>query len=162
MTTDTRRETSPTARRRPGASVPAGLLRGSLLATAGLGAALVALGAVVSGGAAALGALAGVVLAAAVFVVGAVVVIAVTTHAPQASLLVALSTYALQVALMGVVLVSLAESGLLADALDRRWVGAGVIAVTLVWSATQLLLGGRARIPAFDGTDGDRPAAGDA
>lgn len=130
--------------------------RGGPVLLGAAGAALVAglvailAGAVVGGSPAAYGALAGALLVVAVFGFGSGVVHVVAGLVPAASLLVALLTYTLQVVAMAVVLVSLETSGLLDDALDRRWLAGAVIVGTLAWLAAQVVLASRLRIPAYD------------
>ena len=58
---------------------------------------------------------------------------------PAASLLVALLTYTLQLLVLALVLAGLNRSGLLDDALDRRWLAAAVIAGTVAWMVAQIV-----------------------
>jgi ATP synthase protein I len=136
------------------------VLLGAAAATGLLGLAAVALGALTSGSPAALGATIGLVLVVCVFGFGSLVVNAVAAVMPTAALLVALLTYTLQVVAMAVVFVALSRSGLLDDAVDRRWLGGTVIAGTMAWLVGQLLLATRRRIPAYDlpAADSARPA----
>jgi hypothetical protein len=60
--------------------------------------------------------------------------------------------------------VGLDRSGLLDDALDRRWLVAGVIAGTVAWMVAQIFLAARLRLPVYDlpektdaGTPAERP-----
>lgn len=99
-----------------------------------------------SAGAAATGA--GVVLLVLGF--GAFTVDFVAGHLPGASLLVALLTYTLQLVMMLVVLAAVADSGVFAAEVEGRWLGAGAIVVTLVWTLTQVRLTARRRIPLYD------------
>jgi hypothetical protein len=112
---------------------------------------LAVLVAALSGGTpAAYGALTGALLVLTVFSFGSFTVNAVSTLMPAASLLVALLTYTLQVAAMGMALLVLNHSGLLEDALDRRWLAGAVIVGTFGWLVAQIALATRARIPAYD------------
>jgi hypothetical protein len=142
MTTESQQDTT----RRPGVTVLLGTAAVALVA----GGALVLVGALADGAPAAYGALVGVGLALAVLLGGALVVDLVASLLPAASLLVALLTYTLEVVVMALVFVGLSGSGLLDATLSRGWLGAGVIATTLVWLVGQVLLTTRARIPAYD------------
>ena len=102
------------------------------------------------GAAAGLGALAGTALVVAVCAGGALLVNAVAGALPTASLLVALLTYTLQMMLLLVTFVALERSGLLDASLDRTWVGASVIAATLMWLVAHVVLTFRTRIPTYD------------
>ena len=108
------------------------------------------LAAVVSGGDAAVAALVGGFIAAVVLFTGTVLVNLVASLMPAAALLVALLTYVLQVALLALVFVALSGSALVDDKASRTWLGAAVIAATLAWLAAQVVVAGRARIPAYD------------
>lgn len=123
---------------------------GPLSVSALVGAALVAAGAVVSGSAGALGVLIGVVMVAVVFAFGAVVLGVVAMVSPSASLLVALLTYTLQVVLVGLVYVALKSGGALDGPVDARWLSAAVIASTLAWTTTQIVVTTRLRQPVYD------------
>lgn len=141
----------------------AGVLAVAALAAGGAGAVLAVVGGLAAGSAAAAGALVGTLLAVAVFALGSLAVNLVAGVLPEASLLVALLTYTLQIALMWLVLVALSRSELLGEALAQAWLAAGVIAVTLVWLGAQLVLHTRARIPAYDlpePVSNDPPEAG--
>lgn len=128
----------------------ASALLGAGLVVAALGAAAVLLGALVSGSAAAYGALVGTLLVLAVLGLGSMVVSVIAGVMPTAALLVALLTYTLQVVLMGLLLAVLAESGALGAALDAEWLGGTVIAGTVLWLASQIVLTTRLRIPVYD------------
>jgi len=149
MTTESKQDT------RNGGSVLLGAAAVALV----LGGLTVLSGALVGGADAAYGALAGTLLAVGIFAFGSFMVNAVAGAMPAASLLVALLTYTLQVVLMALVFVALGRSGLLDDALDRRWLAGAVILGTIGWLVAQLVLATRARIPAFD-LGGDLPEAG--
>lgn len=123
---------------------------GPLGAVVGLGAVLGAVAAPVAGRPALLGVLVGTVLVAVVFAFGAVVVGAVARVAPATSLLVALLTYTLQVVLVGVFYVVVRAEGLLEGTLDAQWLSGTVIAGTLAWTATQIVLVTRSRQLAYE------------
>lgn len=115
-----------------------------------LGLVLGAVAASVAGSAALLGVVTGTVLVAAVFAFGSVVLGAVTRVAPATSLLVALLTYTLQVVLVGMVYVVLRAEGLLDRTLDARWLSGAVIAGTLAWTTTQVVVVARSRQLAYE------------
>ena len=135
---------------RPGPSV---LARAALVSLA-LGAAAVVAGALAQGSSAAYGAAVGTLVVVGVFGFGSFVVDTVATLMPTAALLVALLTYTLQVVAMGLVFVALSRSGLLDAALDREWLAGTVIAGTLVWVVSQIVVTMRARIPIYDLPEG--------
>lgn len=123
---------------------------GPLSVTSLLGVALVASAAVVGGGSAVVGALTGMVMVAAVFTFGTVALGVVATLAPSASLIVALLTYTLQVVVIGLVYMALTGGGALDGPVDARWLSAAVIACTLAWTTTQIVVTTRLRVPAYD------------
>jgi len=153
MTTESKQDTT------TGGSV----LLGAAVAALALGSLAVLVGALTGGASAAYGALAGTLLVVVVFAFGSFTVNAVAGLMPAASLLVALLTYTLQVVAMAVAFLALNRSGLLDDALDRRWLAGAVIVGTFGWLLTQVLLASRARIPAYDlegAVERDVPRAG--
>jgi hypothetical protein len=128
---------------------------------------LTLVGAVAADSAAAYGALTGGATTLVVFALGSFSVDLVARAMPGLSLLVALLTYTLQVVALAMVFAGLDGSGLLDDTLDRGWLAAGVVAVTLVWLLAQVWLTTRARIPVYDLPSspasshlGERPEAG--
>ncbi|WP_426245185.1 hypothetical protein [Nocardioides sp. LHG3406-4] len=141
MTTESKQVTRP-----QGMSVLLGAAAAGLVVAI----AITVVGGLAAGSTAAYGALTGAALALAVFMVGSFSVDAVARAMPSASLLVAMLTYTLQVVVMALVFVALNRSGLLDETLDRRWLAAGVIAVTVTWLIGQIWLTTRARIPVYD------------
>lgn len=123
---------------------------GPLGVVLGLGTVLGVVAALVAGSPGLLGVVTGTVLVAAVFAFGAVVLGAVALVAPAASLLVALLTYTLQVVLVGVFYVVVRAEGLLDGAIDARWLSAAVIAATLAWTTTQIVVVARSRQLAYE------------
>lgn len=121
-----------------------------LVGTVLTGVAAVALAAAVSDGAAVAGAGVGGLMVVAFFGFGALTVGVVSALAPQASLLVALLTYTLQVALVGLVFYALTSSGATDEALAPEWIGGTVIAGTLVWTIALVVGSVRSRQPAYD------------
>ncbi|HYG93345.1 MAG TPA: hypothetical protein VD859_07110 [Nocardioides sp.] len=107
-------------------------------------------GAAVAGSPAGYGALLGTAVAVVVFAFGSFAVDAVARVMPAASLLFAMLTYTFQVVVMALVFVGVTRSGLLEDTLDRRWLGAAVIAVVVSWCAVQLRAATTARIPLYE------------
>ena len=130
-------------------------ITGSLVVAAALslaaGLVLSGVGAAAGGSAAGLGALLGTVIAVVVFAFGSFAVDVVSRLAPSASLLFAMVTYTFQVVLMALVFVAVNRSGLLEETVDRRWLGAAVIAVVVTWCAVQLRTATTARIPLYEG-----------
>jgi hypothetical protein len=132
--------------RRTGSSV----LAKAAMASVTLGVAAAVTGALVGGASAAYGAAVGIAIVIGVFGFGSFVVNTVAALMPTAALLVAMLTYTLQVVAMGLVFVALSRSGLLADELDRKWLAGTVIAGTLVWVVSQIVVTMRVRIPMYD------------
>ncbi|WP_232679853.1 hypothetical protein [Nocardioides sp. R-C-SC26] len=81
---------------------------------------------------------------------GAMMMSAVATVWPAASLLLALLTYATQIMLLGLIFVALDRSGVAEDGDARAALGAPVIAVSLCWTFTHVLMSMKARIPVYD------------
>lgn len=136
----------PRPRRRASTSV----LAGAALVTLVLGGLATALGSLLAGRSASYGALIGTAVVVGVFGLGSLVVDQVAGALPGASLLVALMTYTLQVVAMAALFLALSGSGLLDATLDRRWLGATIIAGTFVWLVAHLLLAVRLRIPVYE------------
>lgn len=132
--------------RRTGSSV----LAKAALASVALGAVAVVTGALVGGSSAAYGAAVGALVVVAVFGFGSFVVNTVAALMPTAALLVAMLTYILQVVAMGLLFAALSRSGLLGETLDREWLAGAVIAGTLVWIGSQIVLTMRTRIAIYD------------
>jgi ATP synthase protein I len=132
-------------------------LLGPLASASSLGLLLSVVAALVSGAPAAAGAVTGAALVCAVFAFGAVVLGVVASVAPAASLLVALLTYTLQVLLVGLVYLALSTGGALDGPVDGRWLSAAVIACTLTWTATQVVVVTRTRQPLYDLPAGGGP-----
>lgn len=107
-------------------------------------------GALVAGSPAALGAAIGAGMVVVFFGFGALTVNAVASVSPNASLLVALLTYTLEVVAVGVVFVALRSSGVLGSTVDARWVAGTLIVTTLVWLVAQIIAATRSRQPLYD------------
>lgn len=116
---------------------------------------LVVAASLTDGRAAVVGAASGGVLTLVVFALGIAAVGAVARLMPAASLLVALMTYALQLLVLGLCIVAIDRAGVGAETLARGWFAAGVIAVTLLWMAGQLVAATRQRIPVYEPTAAD-------
>ncbi|WP_067437218.1 hypothetical protein [Nocardioides jensenii] len=144
MTTESKRSTAGS-----GGSVLLGAAVGALV----VGVAASLLGALVSGSAAAYGALTGTLIVVLVFAGGASLVNLVAGISPQASLMIALLTYALQVVMVGGILYAIERSGLVGDVLSAGWLAGAVIIGTLGWMVCQIVLSARLRLPAYDLTD---------
>lgn len=116
--------------------------------------AVTVLGALVGGSPAAAGAAAGAFALAVVMPFGTYVVHVAARTVPALSLMVALTTYALQIALLLAFFAMLSNAGALDDSVDGAWLVVGVVAGSLTWSATQIWFSARARIPLYDLPDG--------
>ncbi|MFS3129925.1 hypothetical protein ACLM5J_16110 [Nocardioides sp. Bht2] len=131
--------------------------RRALFAAAGAGALIGLIAAVVggfvAGSDAAWGAVVGTLMVLVVFGGGALLVDLVAGVLPQASLLIALLTYVLQVVVMALIFLALSRGGALDDALDRRWLGGAVIAGTFAWLVSQIVVSTRLRLPAYELTE---------
>ena len=123
---------------------------GPLSVTGTIGLVLVGLAALTSGSSGAAGAAIGAVMVCVVFASGAVVLGAVALVAPAASMLVALLTYTLQVVLVALVYVTLSRGGTLEGPVDARWLSGAVIACTLAWTTSQIVVAVRSREPVYD------------
>lgn len=98
----------------------------------------------------------GAVLVLVVLGFGSFTVSVVARAMPAASMLFALVTYVLQLVVLLAALVALSRSGAVGESLSRGWLGGTVIVGTLAWTAAQLWVSTKARIPAFDLPDGPR------
>ena len=96
------------------------------------------------------GAASGGALTLAVFASGIGVVGLVARMMPAASLLVALMTYTLQLLVLALCLAAIERADVSAETLSRGWFVAGVIAVTVLWMAGQVVAATRQRIPVYD------------
>jgi ATP synthase protein I len=125
-------------------------LLGALLAGAVAVGVLAAIAALTGGSSEVAGALVGGLVTLAVFALGVGLVSLVARVLPSASLLVALLTYTLQLLVLALVVAALERSGTAGDEISRGWFAAGVIAVTVLWLAGQVLAAVRQRIPAYE------------
>lgn len=141
MTTETRQDA-----RRTGVRT---LVRASLGALAA-GLVISGAGLVVDGRSGLLAGLVGTAVVVGVLFSGALVVTVVADLMPGASLMVALMTYTLQMVLLAAVLIPLSDTSWAADNLTAGWLAAAVIAGALIWTAAQVLLATRVRIPVYD------------
>lgn len=148
--------TESTKHSRPGLSPLVGALATGAAAVVVLGLAA----ALVEGRAAVVGVVGGGVLTLSVLAAGVAVVAAVARLMPSASLLVALTTYALQLVTLAFCVAAIERAGLADEDLSRGWFGAAVIAVTLLWVAGQLVFATRQRLPLYDLAPDVRTAVG--
>jgi ATP synthase protein I len=111
-------------------------VRAALAVTVLGGLAAVAVAGLVAGQAQMVGALLGAALVCGFFVFGALSTNVAAAYLPQASLVVAMLTYVLQVVGLWVVLLAVTRSGLTDESIDSRWLAGTVIVGTLVWVAT--------------------------
>lgn len=126
------------------------VLARTLAAATGAGLVLVVTGLVAAGSSGASGAAVGVGATLAVLAFGTLSVHVVSAAMPSASLLVALLTYLLQVLMLTVVLSALRTSEAWGSTLAPGWLAAGVITVTVAWTAGQVWHSSRVRIPVYD------------
>ena len=124
------------------------VLLGAACAALVAGLLLVLLAALVSGSAAAYGAAAGTAIVIGVFAIGSVAVDLVAGLLPNASLMVAMLTYTLQVVALALIFVALSGSGLLDDTIDGRWLGGTVIVGTFAWLVVQIVADDAPEVPA--------------
>ena len=107
-------------------------------------------GGLVHGAPGARGAAVGGLISLAFFAFGSVVVNTATRLAPEAAMVVALTTYTLQVALVAIAFVGIKASGALGDTLSAGWLAGGVVAATVAWTVGQLFATARSRVPVYD------------
>lgn len=107
-------------------------------------------GAAFGGSPSALGALTGTAMTALVFIAGTYAVNAVAGKLPEASMLVALFVYTLQVLAILLMALAIEASGLLDETLAKGWIAAGIILVVAVWTVAQVRLTMQMRLPAYD------------
>lgn len=145
----------PPGRTRPGTARP-------LVSTAAIGLGLGLAAAPTSGAPAVWGVVLGTVLTVGSLGLGSIVLAWVTEVTPAMSLVVALMTYTLQVVLLLAAYVVLQGSAAAREAVAGPWLGATVIATTVVWLALQVSGLLRSRQPYFDlpADDADAPASG--
>lgn len=132
---------------------PQGGARGAvrpLVATAVIGVVLGVAAALTTGSAGVWGVVVGVVLTFASLGLGSLVLAWVTDITPAMSLVVALMTYTLQVVLLLAAYVVLQGDPAAREAVSGPWLGATVIASTVVWLALQVRGLFTARQPYFD------------
>ncbi len=110
------------------------ILRGAALPTAVAGVLLIGVAAVVAGTKGALGAALGVVVVALFFTAGLVAIAWASRISPFVMMQVAIFTYLVKIALLGVVVVTLADT----KAFDTRAFASAVLVSTLVWIAAQV------------------------
>lgn len=133
---------------------PRAMSAGTLVAAASValvvGLVVAAVAALVGGGGAAVAALVGTGVTFGVLVFGSLVVDVVATVMPSAALIFALLTYALQLLLLLVILAAVDTSNAFDAAAESRALGIAAIAVALAWTAAQVRLATRRRIPLYD------------
>lgn len=116
---------------------------------------LVVLAAFADGRAAVVGAATGGLMTLAVFGFGLGIVSVVARLVPAASLMVALMTYVLQLLVLALGVAAIRRAGIGPETLRPSWFAAGVIAVTVMWLAGQVMAATRQRIPVYE-LSGDR------
>jgi len=118
------------------------ILRGAALPTAVTGFLLVIVGGALAGLKGAIGAGLGVVLVALFFTIGLVAVARASRISPFAMMQVAIFSYLIKIALLGVFVVTLADT----DAFNTRAFAAAVLVCTLVWVTAQVRAFGRLKM----------------
>lgn len=141
MSTETKQD-----HRDPGVTV----LLVAALAAVPVGALVAGIAALADGRDGALGAAVGAGMVLTVLVSGSFVVHVVSRVMPSASLLVALLTYALQIAVLGAVMLSFDRSGDLGETLHPEWLAAGLVVVTVTWVVAQIWAGSHSRVLLYD------------
>ncbi|GGD29167.1 hypothetical protein [Nocardioides daphniae] len=126
------------------------ILGGVMLVALGAAVVVTVVGALLGGSPGAAGAAAGAFSVALVMGFGTYVVHVVAKAVPALSLMMALMTYVLQIVMVGAFFLVLVRSGDLGDSVDGPWLVAGVVVASLTWSAAQIWLSSRARIPMYD------------
>ncbi len=104
----------------------------------------------VGGRPAALGVGLGGAVALAFFLFGSGTVMVATRIAPQASLLVALMTFTLQVVLVAAVFAALGSSGVVGSTVSAPGLAVGVLVAAGAWIVGQLVAHARIRVPVYD------------
>jgi ATP synthase protein I len=139
-----------------------GEVRAAFLLTLVLGIVLLGVAALTTGPPGIAGAAIGGGMVLVFFGFGAVAVNAVASVAPNASLLVALLTYTLEVLALGVVFTVLTRSGALDDEVHAGWLAGTLIAGTAVWLVAQVVAVTRSRQPLYDLPErpGEEPSEG--
>ncbi len=138
-----------TTESKPGPRTGVTPLLAAVAAGAGAVLVLVVAAALVEGRAAVVGAASGGVLTLVVFASGIAIVGTVARLVPAASLMVALLTYALQLLVLALCITAIDRAGVGEETLARGWFAAGVIAVTMLWMAGQVVAATRQRIPVY-------------
>ena len=126
--------------------LPPALLAGVLLVSFGC----VVIAAATSGSTGLWGSLVGAALVFAFFGASLVVLGATRTAEPAVALLVALVLYTAKVVALALIFVLLQGAGLLGEPLHRGALALTIIVCTLAWTALQLAVAVRARVPLYD------------
>lgn len=131
----------------------AGMLRGALVPTLGVGAAGAVVAGLVSGVQGVVGAVLGVTVVVVFFGLGLLVLRRCAGLEPALVLLIALGLYAAKVILIGGSLLLVDASGVLDGVASSMALGLTAIACTLAWTTGQIVGATRARVPLYDLTD---------
>jgi ATP synthase protein I len=127
------------------------ILRRSALLAAAAGAAMIALGGILSGAKGLLGAALGVALVAVFFAVSVLAVRRASRVSPQAMMATAIATYVLKILIL---LVLVARFGT-TTAFNGRFFGLTAVVCILVWSGAQVMWSLRLKVPYVE-PDGER------
>lgn len=119
------------------------ILRRSALATAPVAAAMIALSAIVGGGKGLTGALLGVGLFIVFFGISSFAMRQAARHSPQVMMVTAIVTYLVKIVVLLFLVVNYSGT----TAFNGKLFGFTVIACVIVWSAAQVLVSARLKVP---------------
>jgi ATP synthase protein I len=119
------------------------ILRRSALATAPVAGAMIALGAIVGGGKGLVGALLGVGLFIVFFGISSFAMSRAARHSPQVMMVTAIVTYLVKIVALLFLVVKYSGT----TAFNGKLFGFTVIACVIVWSAAQVLVSARLKVP---------------
>jgi ATP synthase protein I len=119
------------------------ILRRSALATAPAAAAMVALSAIIGGGKGLVGALLGVGLVIVFFGISSFAMSRAARHSPQVMMVTAIVTYLVKIVVLLFFVVKYSGT----TAFNGKLFGFTVIACVIVWSAAQVLVSARLKVP---------------
>jgi ATP synthase protein I len=119
------------------------ILRRSALATAPVAAAMIVLSAIVGGGKGLTGALLGVGLVIVFFGISSFAMRQAARHSPQVMMVTAIVTYLVKIVLLLFLVVKYSGT----TAFNGKLFGFTVIACVIVWSAAQVLVSARLKVP---------------
>lgn len=119
------------------------ILRRSALATAPAAAAMIALSAIIGGGKGLVGALLGVGLVIVFFGISSFAMSRAARHSPQVMMVTAIVTYLVKIVVLLFFVIKYSGT----TAFNGKLFGVTVIACVIVWSAAQVLVSARLKVP---------------